>query len=405
MAACSTSLFLILFLVGTSSASYVTKPLFPFNNIHAGVFTPPSSGATTRLPGALNPPFANPVSVMDQIRAADQRSVRAPVADEAKTPFGRSVEAMSNSRAVAEEMMSMGGSVPAVDGAARTATDTRMGTGMAMGVGMGVDTRTRTHTDMEPQKITDNHIQKGSQVNMANPVHMDSQTNMESPIRTESYLNTANPIRMESQPLNPTSQLHQVPPAHPITDVPTNTAHAGTEASETVSDIDLAQLRAIRDDLHSSPLSSSSSHSSSTSSSFLTLFSHKQEVSPRLTYYVPTGKCPNTYFCRAEMTAYKQFMGKTIVTIGYSVWNFWKPQSVIPPGTVERIQKTSDKEIATYIKILAHAIGSEYPNPDRLCHVTVKEAFVAFKTALKHMTWCKVLKNSKCEQTVRIAAC
>ena len=138
---------------------------------------------------------------------------------------------------------------------------------------------------------------------------------------------------------------------------------------------------------------------------FLDTTRSRMAETPLLTYFTPTFKCPGGYYCRAEMTAYEQFDGMTVVAAGYSVWAFSSPSEPITQYTIDNILKTSDDEISSYIRILAPLIYESYPYPEKLCNAAMSEAVAAFREGIEKMVECTKTTDYVCEKDVTIDTC
>lgn len=82
----------------------------------------------------------------------------------------------------------------------------------------------------------------------------------------------------------------------------------------------------------------------------------KAGMTPELTWYVPTGQCPGGWYCRAQLTMYSRFDGKTEVRAGYSVWFFEAPSAPIPSYTRTIIAATSMSEIRGWTNALVPVV-------------------------------------------------
>lgn len=129
-------------------------------------------------------------------------------------------------------------------------------------------------------------------------------------------------------------------------------------------------------------------------------------MTPMLTWYIPTSKCSANWYCRAEMTAYQEFQGGTVVKCGYSIWHFSGSSVSIPKGDLNRIAATTDAEINSYIENLAPAIYEDYRFQAKVCKVTYPEAIAAFKTAIKEtVSTCAMTENYKCVRSQTAQKC
>lgn len=130
-----------------------------------------------------------------------------------------------------------------------------------------------------------------------------------------------------------------------------------------------------------------------------------QGLTPAVTYFLPTGKCPKNYYCRAEMTIYKEFTGATAIAVGYSVWHFVDPNGPIPSSALKRIMATTNSELQRYLSILTHATYPDYPYRNDLCRYDFGVGIAEFRNVVNEMSACTSVTDGVCRKTNVVKRC
>lgn len=128
-------------------------------------------------------------------------------------------------------------------------------------------------------------------------------------------------------------------------------------------------------------------------------------LTPTMSYLLPTGKCPVHFYCRAEMSIYKEFSGTTAISVGYSIWNFIDPNAAVPMGVIDMIMATTVPEIRRYLMLLTHSTYPDYPFRDQLCRYDFDYAVEEFQKAITEMSECKFLYDGVCRKTEVVQRC
>lgn len=128
-------------------------------------------------------------------------------------------------------------------------------------------------------------------------------------------------------------------------------------------------------------------------------------MTPTITYLLPTGKCPIDFYCRAEMSIYQEFSGRTAVSVGYSIWSFVNPGAAVPASLLSMIMETTVPEVRRYLVLLTKSAYPDYPYRDQLCRYDFGYAVSEFKKAISEMNACTKLYDGVCRKTEVVQRC
>lgn len=123
-------------------------------------------------------------------------------------------------------------------------------------------------------------------------------------------------------------------------------------------------------------------------------------------YYLPVDyKCDPGFYCRAEMTVYQEFEGRTVIEVGYSVWYFNAQNVPIPSNIRKAILGTSDSETWEYIEALNTVMVTEYPYMGSFCHPSYYHMLEVFRRVYDAMGSCSYTDGMACERSETVTKC
>lgn len=125
-----------------------------------------------------------------------------------------------------------------------------------------------------------------------------------------------------------------------------------------------------------------------------------REETPYLKWYLPTFKCDANWYCRAELSAYKEFSGKITVAVGYSTWYFNEQSAAIPYSTLDNIANTVFPEIVSYTDQLSDKLYNTPQSWLEICPTSLVEVDNAFQEVIKtFVDECKYTTDFVCEKS------
>lgn len=128
-------------------------------------------------------------------------------------------------------------------------------------------------------------------------------------------------------------------------------------------------------------------------------------IEPYINLFIPTYRCSTGLFCRAVLTAYhNRETGHLNIMAGYTIFTIVQEDvdRSIPRATRRKVQRTSRREMARYVRLLRRQLQSDLP---AACDFRTTQGVKAMSEAIVKMKQCTKLQNGSCNRYAEVIDC